>query len=376
MIDDLLRCASVLGAGVLAFVGRCVRMDSPCTNCSSGVKKLSVSKIEQDPVRSITIVLASVSFALSLSASAHAKPPLPKHMVLGPVRVFYTVEGSSAVPRADTNRNSISDHVEDVAKQVWAAHQLFCGALEFPDPFQSERYPGLTCIEVRIWDRNEIGGGNGVAFEGSQRARTIPEGKPKDRAIVMSVGKHVDARKNVTPAHEFFHMIQYGTTYFKNRWYLEGMARWSEHGLGRDGLGQTKYPPNGRWPQSPQQLRLLANMTYDAEFVLWNPIASRFDRKGELPRSRLTIELRSLRYSDGTPVLRDHLLNGASLMRDVLLELGKFDDIAFKDLKYTEWSEENQKSAKNDPYIYQAVMDVLRRRSPPVGRFNARPKSR
>jgi hypothetical protein len=327
-------------------------------------------------MRILIIAAVMVSYFLAASTVVVGKPPLTKHFLLGPVRVFYTVEGSSAISLADANSNSVPDHVEDVAKQVWAAHQLFCGVLEFPDPFQSERYPGITCVEVRIWDRTEIGGVNGVAFESSQRARTIPDGKPSDRALVLSIGKHVDARKNGTPAHEFFHLIQYSTTYFKNPWYLEGMARWSEHGLGRDGVGETKYPSRGRWPQTSQQLQLLSDMSYDSEFVLWNPIASRSDRKGELPRSRLSTELRSLRYSDGTPVLRDHTLNGAPLMRDILLELGKLDDEAFQKLGYRDWSEDNQRSSKNDPYIYQAIMDVLRRQAPPVGRFTANPVSR
>jgi len=211
-------------------------------------------------MRRITIVAAIASALLSIPNSALAKPPLPEHVILGPIRVFYTVEGASAVPLTDVDANSVPDHVEDVAKQVWAAHQLFCGVLDFPDPFKSERDPNLTCVEVRIWDRNEIGGGNGVAFESAQRAREIPEGTREDRAIVMSIGKHVDARKNVTPAHEFFHMIQYGTTYFKNSWYLEGMARWSEHGLGGDGVGETKYGPRDRWPQRAELLALLFNM--------------------------------------------------------------------------------------------------------------------
>lgn len=310
---------------------------------------------------------------ITMASNASAKPPLPKHVILGPVRVFYTSEGTSAVPHDDSNANSIPDRVEDVAKQVWGAHQLFCGVLEFPDPLQSERYPGVTCIEVRIWERNEIGGGNGVAFESSQRARSLPEGRPTDRAIVMSIGTHVDARKNITPAHEFFHLIQYGATYFKNPWYLEGMARWSEHALAEEGIGALKYAPTGRWPQDAEQLARISDMSYDAEFVLWNPIARRSDPKGELPRDRIPAELRSLRYSDGTPVLRDDAFSGARLMRDILRELATRDDVAFRELQYAEWSEDNQLSPRNNPYIYQAVMDVLRRHAPPVGPFSATP---
>lgn len=322
-------------------------------------------------VRSVSLVLAGLAYASPLLAQDNEKSVLSKHHVLGPVRVLYTNDGKSAVPSADRDASGVPDHVEDVAKQVWAAHRLFCGVLEFPDPLQSERYPGVTCVQISLRERTEIGGGNGSAFESAQRARPIPEGKPDDRTLVIAIGVHVDATKNITPAHEMFHLIQYGVTYFKKSWYLEGQARWSEHALGKEGLGDIRYSPKGPWPQEPVNLTQLFGMSYDSEFVLWNPIAKKTDAKGILPQKRLDKELTALRYSDGSPVLKDLDLTGADAMREILIEMGKMDDVAFKELGYESWSEENQQSPKNDRYMYQAIMDVLRRRSPPVGRFKA-----
>jgi hypothetical protein len=308
-------------------------------------------------------------------AQEKKKSELPEHYVMAPVRVFYAKAGNSAVPSADRDSSGVPDHVEDIAKQVWAAHRLFCGVLKFPNPLDSERYLKVNCIEVRLWERSEIGGGNGSAFESAQRARSIPTGKPDDRAIVMSIGTHVNAMKNITPAHETFHLIQYGASYFKKKWYLEGMARWSEHALSADGLGEVKYSPRGPWPQETANLKQLFDMSYDSEFVLWNPIAKKVDPKGKIVLKQDDKELTQLRYSDGSPVLRDLELTGSDLIRDILIELGKMDDVAFKELGYESWSEENQQSPQNDPYIYQAIMDVLRRRSPPVGRFSATKKA-
>jgi hypothetical protein len=317
------------------------------------------------------IFTSVVCLVFTQAASAQEKTPLTEHFAAGRIRIFYAIEGKSAVPLTDANSNSVPDHVEDVAKQIWAAHALLCGAFEFPDPFASERYPGVSCLEVSIRDRTEIGGVNGVAFENSQRAKAIPEGTPEDRSLVMAIGKHVDARKNVTPAHELFHLIQYATTYFKNPWYLEGMARWSEHALNPDGVGDVKYSERGPWPQSDENLSLLFGKSYDAEFVLWNPLALRADRRGLIPRTQVPDALRNLKYSDDTPVLRDYTLNGAPLMRDILIALGKTDDVAKEELGYKDWSEENQRSPQNNPYIYQAIMDVVRRQAPPVGPFTA-----
>lgn len=313
------------------------------------------------PLLLLPIALDSTSFAQSPSTK-----PLKEHYVLGSIRVFYYREGKDAVPRDDADRSGVPDRVEDTAKQVWAAHHLFCNVLKFPDPLGSERYKKVTCIQVTLRD---LGGAGGLAYTASQRAQRIPEGKSTDRAIVMVVHCKNNPIRNITPAHETFHLVQYGATYFKNSWFLEGMARWSEHALGREGVGPIKYSPDGPWPQKRKHFRQLMKMKYDAEHVLWNPIAVRTDRKGALNARLIGRKLRSLRYSDGSPVLRDRALVGAEVMRDILIELGKLDDLAYKQLKYDSWSEKNQRAEANNPYIYRAVMDVLRRRDASVGRY-------
>ncbi len=290
------------------------------------------------PLRIITFTVLLVGLSAA-TTSAQQKAPLKEHHVLGPIRVFYSNEGKDAVPPNDVDRSGVPDRVEDIAKQVWAAHQLFCKVLKFPDPFKSERYRGVTCIQVSLRD---LGGGNGLAFTSPQRARRIPEGKATDRAIVLSVNCKLNPMRNITPAHEMFHLVQYGATYFKNGWFLEGMARWSEHALAREGLGKIKYSPNGPWPQGPRYFQLLTKMRYDAEHVLWNPIVRRTGGGGLLSDRLLGRQLTSLRYSDGSPVLRDRTLQGAELMRDIVIELGRLDDVAFRDLKYDRWSENNQ----------------------------------
>lgn len=327
-------------------------------------------------LRIVTALAASFTLTFTVSLHGQEKSVLTDHYVRSPFRIFYAVEGKSAVPNIDRDSSGVPDHVEDVARQMWAARELFCGVLKFPDPLQSDRYDDVDCIEVSLRERSEIGGGNGVAFESAQRAKKIDEGKPGDRTLVIAIGKHVQAPKNITPAHEFFHLIQYSTTFFKNKWYLEGMARWSEHALHTDGVGEIKYSPRGPWPQKNQHLPTLFDMSYDSETVLWNPIAVRSDPKGVLSAKDAPLELQRLQYSNGTPVVRDSLLNGAALMRDVLVELAKQDDIAFETLGYKDWSEDNQRSPKNNPFIYQAVMDALRKHSRPVGRFNVKSLSR
>lgn len=143
----------------------------------------------------LTVALIACSAQTTI---AQKKTFLSERFVYDSVRVFYVTTGKDAVPVTDVNRNRVPDRVEDIAKQVWAAHQLYCQVLKFPDPFKSPRYRGVNCIQVSLRD---LGGGNGLAFSSSQRARKIPEGKASDRAIVMSVNCRLNPLRNITPAH-------------------------------------------------------------------------------------------------------------------------------------------------------------------------------
>ena len=325
--------------------------------------------MQKNDSRNPLIVALAIITLLSTVGTVSAQEKqrvLPEYFVREPVRVHYAISGVDAVPPIDIDQSGVPDCVEDMAKQVWAAHRLFCNVLKFPDPIGSERYPNVTCITVSM--RN-IGGRGGLAFDKSQPARKIPGTKPTDRTLPIRVSHQLNAAKGGTPAHETFHLVQYGTTYFKNGWYLEGMARWAEHALGKEGLGPIKYSPEGPWPQKIQHQAQLVQMKYDAEHVLWNPIARRTDRNGMLSQFALGKELTSLRYSEGSPVLKDRLLYGAEIMREIVIELGKLDDDAFREQEYDQWSEANQGSERNNPYIYKAVMNVLRRRYPTVGPY-------
>lgn len=311
-------------------------------------------------------------FLPSLLAAASGKSDLTQHHVLGPVRVFYTLDGESAVAGDDRDANGVPDQVEDMASQVWAAYVVFCEVLDFPDPMKSERYPGVNCFQVSIVAKDRIKGLNGVAYRMAQRARSIPGGKDDDRTLVMAVANTVDPTRNLTPAHELFHLIQYSTTYFGNSWYLEGMARWSERALGRGGLGKTAVTgPKSTWPQGRETREKLYGMKYEASLLIWNPIALLVDPEGGIDTKQIPKSVRQLLYSNGDPVLRDELLNGAPLMREILLELASLDDRKQADFHPGSWTLAEQNSADNDIYIYEAVMNVLRRHSPRVGDFEA-----
>lgn len=275
----------------------------------------------------------------------------------GRIRVIYETTGPGAVRTEDRNGNGIPDQVDDVMTQATAAQALFVEALGFPDPFCTGRFGPARYLDIRIRDR-AILKANGVAYDELQPSgvRSDPVGT---RCIAFCVASAVNAAENLTPAHEYFHLIEYGASHFKNRWYAEGLARWSERGLGTGGVGRIESPEP--WPLPDDGRTNLFAQSYGAAGRFWNPLASRLDPGGRIPAGEALDRLRAMRYADGSPVLKDDALAGWAFVRDVIVELGRADGVAFRELGYDRWSEEHQFSARNDAYILRAVEAVVAR---------------
>lgn len=294
----------------------------------------------------------SVSIVCLTVASAVAAQPVHR---VDDIRIFYEVSGQHTVDASDRNGNGVPDQVEDVMTQVRAARMMFVEVLGFPDPLKTERFREASFIDIGFRHKDVLKM-NGVAYDELQRYNK-PGDPPGTRSISFAVATSVKAPTNLTPAHEFFHLIQYSTTYFKNRWFLEGTARWSERALGAGDLGPARIL--SAWPLSDDRKNAIAAMAYEASEHLWNPLAARMDKEGVIPDSPALKRLQSMTYTDGSPVLNDLRLTGWKFIRDVMMELGKIDDIAFRDLGYDRWSEENQRSEKNNASLFRAIERVV-----------------
>jgi hypothetical protein len=296
--------------------------------------------------------LAPALLALAAGAAEPEARPERVHQV-DRLRIFYALEGRHAVDPTDANGNGTPDQVEDIATQTLAARDLWIGVLGYPDPFASERYREAAYLDVHLRHRETLGA-NGSAYDELQSYR-----KPGDpagtRSLGFSVATSVKAAENLTPAHEYFHLIQNGATYFKNRWFTEGTARWSEAGLGAGvmsrGLKAASWPP-----ARPLKLDELA---YETAGQFWEPLLLQVDAKRRLPE--LPTSLKERRYVNGQPVLHDPDLAGWAFVRDLLAELGRADDRAFQARALTRWSEDEQKSPANTPFLEDAVRAVARR---------------
>ena len=151
-----------------------------------------------------------------------------------------------------------------------------------------------------------------------------------------------------------FHVFQNGYSQFKNAWYYEGTARWSED-LFRAGVGAA-----GTLPANANDLEGLFKLSYDAS-RFWQALARVTDPTG---RGRVPQELRDIRYlGSPKPVIEDDVFHDAKLIKALLEELDREDDVVSKEngLDPLDWSEARQNAPGNNRHIWNAVINVSRR---------------
>ena len=284
----------------------------------------------------ILIMAIALAFAMIQSASAAVYQQ-------GVVYVIY--ENNDITNKADINSNGVPDIVEDIATQMNAAREIFA-AFNFPDPLKSERYPNVTSIEVDM----EAAEKGGTSFSGM---RKNSKHNPNERALHISIGSIVDPHKGETPAHEYFHLIQYGATYFRNGWFLEGMARWSQ-----DSVAATKYPNSKNVSatlKSKSEQEKIFKIKYNAAEKLWYPLALSMNDKATIPDKIIS----KYKYVDGSPVFKDNVFYGANVMRKVILTMKSKEAIAAEQFGgMRQWRKDGQRDEKNNPFIMESVREV------------------
>lgn len=292
--------------------------------------------------------------------------PQPQLHQSGKFRVIYYTEGKHAISLEDKNRNRVPDQAEDSLAQTMAAYYLFVETLGFPDPFQSAFFHQAKFLDVVMCSQEAavaeggLGGKKGLTFD-QPRFFHIPSGDTDDTlSIGFRVASSVNAAADQTPAREFFHLIQYGVTSFKNTWFTEGTARWAEYGLSKEDPDES-VPDLAIWPLSNEQTTALFAMDRQAAKTFWTPLAAKMNNKGVIPFTPALYKIMPLVYANDKPVFGSMRFPGWMFIRDVLMELGRIDDLAFQELGYQEWTEENQLSPQNNKYIMEAINTVVTR---------------
>lgn len=268
--------------------------------------------------------------------------PLTETLRADPFVIFYTRSGDNAPPLEDTTHSGTPDYVRNVAIQLQAANQYYQTILKLTPPLEQPRYRLAKAIHVYL---SALPRGNGMAFDEVTRVKG-DDGRWWPCALTIRISSRLKQPLNPTPAHELFHLYQYGYTQFKVGWMLEGMTRWIESAFNGEIIMSKKL--QARPPLKGAELFALR---YSA-WPFWQRLA-----RDKYATVTLSPELESMRYLDGSPVFRTTTLPGGAALRPLLSRLQTLSEEQSRaaNLPYYRWPEKLQQSHQFDEVICQAM---------------------
>lgn len=300
--------------------------------------------------------IALLAFTLaSFYAAADWKAPreaLDRRLVQGDFRIHYTLTGEDAFPfdvPPSQRAQQAAVRLNSLVAQIDQANRLYSEQLGLTPPLASARYRDVRSIDVHIIELEGKNGSTGDAaivyryqyFDGSSPALSIAlsnQWRPP----------------NLTPNHEVFHAYQYAYTFFKNSWYLEGMARSMEAAF-RGGEVQTEV-----LPRDHGQLEEVLARSYGAD-LFWNRLMYLCDSacSGSTPATA---------WKGGAYTPRSQFC-GSGLVRSTLEQYKMIDKEAAqtRGIDPTDWPENEQRSAKNDPFLLHGLRRAIENECPVHG---------
>ena len=261
-------------------------------------------------------------------------------------RIRYATEGPDALADStDANGNGVPDVIDDLVIQLTTARSVYVDVLGLRHPLRQPRYRLAGAINVSVMAMAQ---GNGLAFDEVSRENPQDSAGGGDCALSFAINSHLQPSRNITPAHELFHLFQYGYAMFKTRWYLEGMTRWMEtafvdnSAVDRDAL-RTRYARCEDVFASP-----LSASPY------WRMKARAAGRNGS---ARIPPVLLARTYVNGQRVFSSPVFEGGRFALPVLEALQKLSaEVAAQNgLPLYNWPEDMQRSNRFDAQICQTA---------------------
>lgn len=309
----------------------------------------------------------AVALALGLLVGASAswagwmdeREALDHRQVQGTFRVHYTLSGQNALSVKSGGKKKFSGGADALAAQVAAemvnADQFYSQTLGLGPINRLRRYApmNLTWVDVHFLRMEDKTASTGDAVV------TYNYRKFKDAAPALTISLSTDWRPpGETPEHEVFHTYQYAYTFFKNAWFLEGMAR-SLEGAFDDHNYQTET-----LPANQTELDVLLGRTYSAS-RFWSRLMALCD-----PGCAKTW--------DGAYFTSQAAMCGGGLVKSVLEQFQSIDPLAAAErgLSTTDWPEAEQWSSKNTPWMLRGLGRAIDQQcpvatNPELGRFRA-----
>lgn len=325
------RLCSLMAISVICSgLGGCIQVRSPVTSC---------------------LQLADNAVSLSSQPSAFASSQVTSQGVKGSnTRYMY----SEIMPgRQHSRRVQLTGaQLEDVQKQFYAADILYQQVLGLSAALTTPRYQNANFMHI-IFVPSEKS--FGLTYD---EITTTPRHQHDGCYVSVRLSDQVRAPVNPTPAHELFHVYQNSQSMFKQAWYSEGTARWSES-MVSIGTGAAA----DRLPQTARELQQWMRESYGASRV-WIRLFSLVDTQS---RFAIPMSLQSLRYSDGRPVVADDRAYGVRFMRLLMQNLSNTSDQIARQEGWSRfgWPEAEQKDPRFNAVIWQAVQQTVNTLVPP-----------
>ena len=280
---------------------------------------------------------------------------LDKYLFVDDFRMFYTLKGKHSLPKknqVDKDKNNIPDYIENLMFRLIQSKKIYVDVLKFKNPLSSKRYKDVKYIDIHILKSEGSSAGDAVIFYNYKSFNN------KYKSISMKLSNNL-REGTYTPSHEYFHILQNAYSMFKNRWYTEGTARWSER-IFKKGTG--KREP---LPKSQKELDKLLKKTYSTKYF-WRRLAYICDTNNGrflLPENFQT------KFKDYPVFIEDSRIYGFDFMKHFFKNLGIEAKKASQDRGFNEfdWSEyEQRENTNNNKYILKALRVSIKQSCQPL----------
>lgn len=236
---------------------------------------------------------------------------LPHTLTQEEFKVWYATDGPHALAnQEDSDGNGIPDQIDNLLTQLMAARAFYSSVLQLTPPLNQPRYTQVSVINVYVRSMSK---GNGLAFHEVVQDQASYDAVPEPCGLRLYVSNRLDSSQNATPAHELFHLYQYGYAMFKRSWYLEGLARLMETAF--TGSEKLRYTLD-QLTDIPDCLSV-SSLSYSAVHYWWGLGQRAGHSPVEIPPS-----LMQFRYVNGSPVFASNQFLFGFLIGEVLEALG------------------------------------------------------
>lgn len=280
---------------------------------------------------------------------------LERRYQIGKFRIFYSLRGRDALPKArrqDLDRNQIPDYIQNVALQLVHADQFYTQVMGLDHPFTRPPFKGdsLRFIDINIVRTPLDPKDSLIKGKAWNLARQLPRRyfrEPAEKTLMIDISSDYDLTYGV-PAHELFHLFQYGYTQFASPWFTEGTAVWAQNFFG----GVT--PVQWKVPQNKQQL--FAQKYNSVRF--WEALCERSDPSMVNVPKNLTKH----RYiGRNFYIIPKQEVSCMRFMRQFLTELAHIEARVTqeKNLVAHNWPRGQRQHPDNEGYIWEALRNVV-----------------